>query len=474
MAFHDAGIGDAHELGVVQVVDGGGAAIAHARAQPARHLVDNLLHRALVRHAAGNALGHQFLGILGVALEVAVLRAVLLLHGLQGAHAPVALELTTVIYNGVARTFLRSGHQRAHHHARPSGGQRLHDVARIAQSAVGNERHAGALQRTIHVVNGAQLGHANAGHHAGGADAAWTDAHLHRVGTVLHEHAGRLARGHVAHHDVDAAERCLGLAQFLNDATRVAVGRVDDNGVGAGIHQGLHALQRVGGDAHAGSHAQPPLLVLAGHRLVLGLRDVLIGDEAHQAVVLVNHGQLLNLVLLKYLGGGGQVRLLVSGHQVAAGHHVVDFVVQAALKAQVAVGDIAHQVALVVNNGNAADVVFGHQCQRLGHRATAADGHRVVNHAVLGTLHDGHLAGLSLYGHVLVDDANAALAGNGNGHRRFRDGVHGSRHKRHVQPDVARETRAQLYRAGQYFRISGDEKDVVESQTVHDNSVRCK
>ena len=249
------------------------------------------------------------------------------------------------------------------------------------------------------------------------------------------------------------------------------MGGVDDDGVGAGVDQCLHAVEGVGGDAHSGGHAQAALLVLAGHGLVLGLGDVLIGDEPHQVVVLVHHGQLLNLVLLQNLGSVHQVRLLVRGDEVLLRHHLLYGAVQAALKAQVAVGDDAHEALLVVDHGYASDVVFGHDVKSLCHGAAAGNGDGVVDHAVLSTLDDGHLACLLVDGHVLVDDADASLAGDGNGHLALGDGVHGSRHKGHVQLDVAREAGFQLYRLGQYFRVSGNQQDVVEGQAVHHDFV---
>ena len=45
---------------VPQLLDGRRAAIAHARPQAADHLVDELAQRAAVRHAALDALGHEF------------------------------------------------------------------------------------------------------------------------------------------------------------------------------------------------------------------------------------------------------------------------------------------------------------------------------------------------------------------------------------------------------------------------------
>ena len=161
----------------------------------------------------------------------------------------------------------------------------------------------------------------------------------------------------------------------------------------------------------------------------------------------------------------------MGGDEVVLRHHLVDGTVQTALKAQVAVGDDTYQMALVIDNGDAADMVLGHDVKGLGDGRTATDGDRVIDHAVLGALDDGHLTGLVLYRHILVDDADTAFTGYGNSHLTLGHGVHGGRHKRHVQLDMTREACFQLYCLGQHFRVSGNQQDVVECQAVHHNLV---
>ena len=226
------------------------------------------------------------------------------------------------------------------------------------------------------------------------------------------------------------------------------MGRIDDDGVGSGLNQCLGPLQRIGRDAYAGSHPEAAFLVLASHGFVLGLGNILVCNQAHQVVFAVHHGQLLYLVFLQDGGGGLQVGLLMGGHEVLAGHHLIDGLVEPTLKAQVTVGDDTHQMVLVVDHGNAADVVVVHHFQSVLHRLAAADGHGVVDHAVLGPLHDGHLVRLFLYRHVLVDDADTAFARDRNGHGRLGDGVHGGRHERDIERDVTGKACFQLYRLG--------------------------
>jgi hypothetical protein len=65
------------------------------------------------------------------------------------------------------------------------GGDRLGDVARVADAAVGDDGHAAAGQRRRDVVDRGDLRHADARDDARGADRAGADAHLHRVGAGL-------------------------------------------------------------------------------------------------------------------------------------------------------------------------------------------------------------------------------------------------------------------------------------------------
>ena len=223
---------------------------------------------------------------------------------------------------------------------------------------------------------------------------------------------------------------------------------IDDDGVGTCIHQRLHAVERVEGDTHAGGYAQTALAVLAGHRLVLGLGDVLIGNQTYQMVVLIHYGELFYLVLLQNVGSCRQVCLLMGGHQVVFRHHLVYGAVQPALKAQVAVGDDTYQMTVIIYYGNTADVVFRHDVQGLSDCASQGNGDGVVDHAVLCALDNSHLARLILYRHILVDDTNTSLAGNGNSHLAFCYGVHRCRDKGHIQLNVSREERLQLHHLG--------------------------
>jgi hypothetical protein len=68
--------------------------------------------------------------------------------------------------------------RRADHHGRRAGGERLDDVARVLDAAVGDHRHAGPARAGRTQSSTRDLGHADAGDHARGADRARADADL--------------------------------------------------------------------------------------------------------------------------------------------------------------------------------------------------------------------------------------------------------------------------------------------------------
>ena len=154
-------------------------------------------------------------------------------------------------------------------------------------------------------------------------------------------------------------------------------------------------------------------------------------------------------------------------HEVLACHHLVNLAALVGLEAQVAVGHDAHQLVVSTHYGDAADVILSHQIQRIAYGLAAHDGDWVIDHTVLGTLYDSHLASLLLDAHVLVDNADTAFTGYGDGHRRLSDGVHSCGDKRNLKFYVARELGTQRNLAGQYCGISWNKQDVIEGDTLH-------
>jgi hypothetical protein len=77
------------------------------------------------------------------------------------------------------------------------------------------------------------------------------------------------------------------------------VRRVDHDGVDLGLHQLGEALEEVAARPDRGGDAQATQVVLARVRVLLALLDVLDRDEAAQVAGGVDHGKLLDPVLVQ-------------------------------------------------------------------------------------------------------------------------------------------------------------------------------
>jgi hypothetical protein len=73
-------------------------------------------------------------------------------------------------------------------------------------------------------------------------------------------------------------------------------------------------------------------------------------------------------------------------------------------------------------------------------------------------------AGLPVDRHVLVQHADAAGAGHGDGHLALGHRVHRRRHERHVEGDAAREAAGGAHVLRVHLRVAGREEHVVEGE----------
>src|SRR5690348_15327135 len=223
--------------------------------------MDDVLQRALVRGAALDPLGDQLLDVLDVALEVAILREAARLHGPERTHAAVLLEALTLDENHVARRLLYAREQRADHDDVRPGADRLRDVARGREAAVGDHRDALRRGNPRDVVDRAHLRDADAGDDARRADRARPDADLHGVGSRLDQRPRGLGGGDVAGDDLDR-DGVLDPTHHLDHAHGVTVRGVDDDEIRAGGDESFRALERVRPDADRRGDPQAALLVL--------------------------------------------------------------------------------------------------------------------------------------------------------------------------------------------------------------------
>src|SRR5262245_58015056 len=149
-----------------QLLDVPGPTIPHAGPEPADELVDERRQVALVRHAALDPLGHQLAAValrlllLAVGLPVAVARTGH--HRPDRTHAAVRLEAAPLVDDGLPRALGQARQQPAQHDRVGPGRDGLADVARVADAAVRDDRHAAADEALDGLVNRGDLRHAHA------------------------------------------------------------------------------------------------------------------------------------------------------------------------------------------------------------------------------------------------------------------------------------------------------------------------
>ena len=473
MAFLHAGPGDPHELRPgAQFLDRCAAGVAHGRAQPPGQLLDDGDQAALVRHPALDSLRHQLFELLGRVLLVAVGRTVLLGHGAQRAHAAVGLVGTPLVQLHLARGLLRSGEKTADHGAVRAGGQRLGDVAGIADAAVGDHGNIVLRGRGRNFRHGGDLRDAHAGHDAGGADGPRPDTGFHSVHARLDQRLRAFAADHVAGDQPHV--RVVGPQPLdpLDDPAAVAVCGIHHQHIDTGFTQERRPLLGIGARAHRRADPQGAPAVVAGVRKIAGFLEVLGGYQTLQLKVLVHHQHLLDAVLVKQRQDLILVRIFLDCDQaILRRHDLADRTVQTRFEAQVPVGDDARQAAVVLDR-QARNIVPPGDFQHLANALVGIDGNRVGNDARCVLLDRRHVAGLEFRRHVLVDDAETPFPRQRDRQRRLRNGVHGRGHHGNIELDTPRGGCRQTHLPGQDLRIGGRQKNIIEGQGFLDDSHR--
>lgn len=273
VAFAEAGVGNADEAGFfVEVGDASAAQVPHSGAQSADQLEDHGFERAAVWNPSFDAFGNVFgEAVAGVAaeiddrfaaaefgfveiagtLKVAFARA--LGHGGKRTHAAISLEGTALIEDGLAGAFVDAGEEGTDHDAAGSGGDGLGDVSGILDTAVGDERDVVFFGGAIGVGDSGDLRNADSSNHAGGADGARSDANFDRVCAGFDQSEGAFVRSDVAGEEVDVGEGLFDIANCLEDAGRMTVGRIDREDIDLFGNESGGAVHVVAGGADGGA-----------------------------------------------------------------------------------------------------------------------------------------------------------------------------------------------------------------------------
>ena len=234
------------------------------------------------------------------------------------------------------------------------------------------------------------------------------------------------------------------------------------------IHQRRYPVKHIGSDAHPRAAKKPALLVLGCQRIFDGLLDVLDGNKPLQVEVLVHYGKLFLSGLCQYLLRLLQSDAFGSRDQPLAGHGFLDLFGEIRLELQIPVGDDAHQL-VSLRHGNSGDAEFSHQSICICQCVFRSQRKWIGDDPVFRTLDLVHLLGLSLDGHILVDDSDAALSGHSNGHTMLRHCVHPCAHHRNVQLDLLGQPSSQIHLIRHYLRVCRHQQHIIKGNALTDN-----
>ena len=231
-----------------------------------------------------------------------------------------------------------------------------------------------------------ELRHADAGDHAGGADAARPDADLHRVGAGLDQRQRALRRGDVAGDDLHGVGLLLDRRPPRRSTPCEWPCAVSTTMMSTSAAISARARMRaVRADTGRGGDAQAAEFVLVGERVGLRLVHVLHGDQPDAAITRRRPPAAsrsgVDAAGARACSGadvGGD------GDQVLPRHQLIDLEVRVGGEAHVAVGDDADQaVGAALDHRDAADAVRRHQGFHVGQGLVGMDGERVHHHAAI-------------------------------------------------------------------------------------------
>ena len=242
---------------------------------------------------------------------------------------------------------------------------------------------------------------------------------------------------------------------------------VHHDDVDSGVDQPLGALETALADRGRRRHTQPALRVLAGQRMRDRLFHVFDGDEADAAVLVVDHKQFFDAMLMQH-----PLRLVLADafahrDQVFMRHQFGDLLPGIGGKAHVAVGEDAdqfsgHALAGADDHRDARKTVIVHQRHRVRQHGVGTDGQRIDHHARFILLDLPHLGGLAVDVEIAMDHPDAAGLRHGNGHARFGDGVHRGCDDGNVQRDGTGNVGADIGLGGQDIGQARFQKHIVE------------
>ena len=458
-----------------------GAQVAHAALHAADERVDRVVEGAADFFKGFDALGGGFAG--GVVFVVAIAGGAAGFHRGEAAHAAVLFIEFAADFHDLAGRFAAAGQEAAADDG-VGEGEGFHDVAGFGDATVGQEFDVFVFGGGAGDVEGGELGDADAGDDARGADGAGALADFDGIGAAVGEEGDAGGAGNVAGDDGEVGESGADEFDHVADAGGVAVGGRDGDGVdgffdeGADVGEDFFAVERSAWEAHGregGADNEAEAGVAGGFAAGFGLGgdalDVGSGDEAFEAVVGADDEHFVDADVggEEAVGGADGVFGGSSGglgdEGGARGHDLGD-----AFGAVAVFDDVtreeAGEAAGGVDDGEGGEgkILGLDHFEDVADEELGGDGDGVLDEAVDVAFHAGDFFHLFLGRHVVVDEAEAAVEGHRDGHVGLGDGVHVRGDNRNVEPEGVGEGGGGVGGAGENLGVESGEGNVVEGE----------
>ena len=214
--------------------------VTHTGAETAHHLIDGFGNRSTVRHTTFNTFRNK---LFIVGLEITVLGTAL--HGTDGSHSAINLELSSLIDLHVTGSLFAAGKQRTHHNDMCTGSDCFHDIAGILDTAVSDNGNIilGSSFRTVE--DRGDLRNTDTGNHACRADGTGSDTDFYAVNTAFNQCAGRFRSSNVAGDQLNIGIFVLDLLNGIHDILGMAVSTVQNKGIDTDIDQCAGTIQDI-------------------------------------------------------------------------------------------------------------------------------------------------------------------------------------------------------------------------------------
>jgi len=210
------------------------------------------------------------------------------------------------------------------------------------------------------------------------------------VHAPLNQRHRPVGRRHVAGHEVHFRKTVAHALDDIEDALRMAVGRVDHQDIDVGGDERRRAVHRVLRHANRRAAPQAAQRVLRRLRVFHRFLDILDGYEPFEPEVMIDDEQFFDLFPVEDLARLIQVRADRNGDEILVRHHVGNRAIDVGLEAQVPVrqdADEAPLFAAVLRDRHARDPVFLHQLERFMDTIGGGKRDRIDDHPALRPLH---------------------------------------------------------------------------------------